>query len=114
MFLWNMCVSKQHLKRLNGQDIDLNSIFFLLIWGVMRAMDQAWKRRCHVRRGADSYKAKRMCKANRKRQYGKYRAGILPSHIAKTCLLKYIENFTTKTWKFSDKNSDIIHISDKT
>ena len=23
----------------------------------------------------------------------------------------YIENFTTKNWKFSDKNSDIFHIS---
>ena len=23
----------------------------------------------------------------------------------------YIENFTTKNWKFSDKNSDIYHIS---
>ena len=29
----------------------------------------------------------------------------------KTRLFKYIENFTTKTWKFSDKNSDIFHIS---
>ena len=27
--------------------------------------------------------------------------------ITKTCLFKYIENFTTKNWKFSDKNSDI-------
>ena len=26
-------------------------------------------------------------------------------------LFKYIKNFTTKTWKFSDKNSDIFHIS---
>ena len=25
--------------------------------------------------------------------------------------IKYIEKFTTKTWKFSDKNSDIFHIS---
>ena len=25
-------------------------------------------------------------------------------------LFKYIENFTTKNWKFSDKNSDIFHI----
>ena len=25
----------------------------------------------------------------------------------KTCLFKYIENFTTKNWNFSDKNSDI-------
>ena len=29
----------------------------------------------------------------------------------KTCLFKYIENFTTKNWKFSDINSDIFHIS---
>ena len=27
--------------------------------------------------------------------------------IMKTRLFKYIENFTTKNWKFSDKNSDI-------
>ena len=32
-------------------------------------------------------------------------------HITKTSLFKYIENFTTKKWKFSDKNSDIFHIS---
>ena len=31
--------------------------------------------------------------------------------ITKTGLFKYIENFTTKNWKFSDKNSDIFHIS---
>ena len=31
----------------------------------------------------------------------------------KTRLFKYIENFTTKHWKFSDKNSDIFHISVK-
>ena len=31
--------------------------------------------------------------------------------ITKTCLFKYIENFTTKNWKFSDKNSDIFHTS---
>ena len=29
----------------------------------------------------------------------------------KTGLLKYIENFTAKNWKFSDKISDIFHIS---
>ena len=29
----------------------------------------------------------------------------------KTNLFKYIENFTTKKRKFSDKNSDIFHIS---
>ena len=33
--------------------------------------------------------------------------------ITKSCLFKYIENFTTKNWKFSDKNSDIFHISAK-
>ena len=27
--------------------------------------------------------------------------------IMKTLQFKYIENFTTKNWKFSDKNSDI-------
>ena len=31
--------------------------------------------------------------------------------ITKTSLFKYIENFITKNWKFSDKNSDIFHIS---
>ena len=29
----------------------------------------------------------------------------------KTRLFKYIENFTIKNWKFSDKKSDIFHIS---
>ena len=29
----------------------------------------------------------------------------------RTRLFKYNENFTTKYWKFSDKNSDIFHIS---
>ena len=33
------------------------------------------------------------------------------NHIMKTCLFKYIETFTTKNWKFSDKNSDIFYIS---
>ena len=33
------------------------------------------------------------------------------SNITKTYLFKYTENFTTKKWKFSDKNSDIFHIS---
>ena len=32
-------------------------------------------------------------------------------HIMKTCLLKYTENFTTKTENFQIKNSDIIYIS---
>ena len=31
--------------------------------------------------------------------------------ITKTHLFKYIENFTTKNWKFADKNSDIFHTS---
>ena len=30
--------------------------------------------------------------------------------IMKTCLFKYIENFTTKNWKFSNNNSDIFFI----
>ena len=32
-------------------------------------------------------------------------------YITKTCLSKYTETFTTKKWKFSDKNSDIFFIS---
>ena len=35
----------------------------------------------------------------------------LSGNISKTHLFKCIENFTTKNWKFSDKNSDIIYIS---
>ena len=31
--------------------------------------------------------------------------------ITKTRLFKYIEKFTSKNWKISDKNSDIFHIS---
>ena len=31
--------------------------------------------------------------------------------ITKTRLFKYIEKFASKNWKFSDKNSDIFHIS---
>ena len=31
--------------------------------------------------------------------------------IRKTPLLKYIENFTTKNWMYSDKNSELFHIS---
>ena len=38
-------------------------------------------------------------------------SGIKEIVITKTHLFKYIENFTTKNWKFSDKNSDIFHIS---
>ena len=36
---------------------------------------------------------------------------VQSSNITKTSLFKYIENFTTKKWKVSDKNSDIFHIS---
>ena len=36
---------------------------------------------------------------------------LLGNIIRKTRLFKYIENFTTKNWKFSDKNSDIFQIS---
>ena len=32
-------------------------------------------------------------------------------YITKTRLFKYIENFTAKNWKFSDKNSDIVLFS---
>ena len=31
--------------------------------------------------------------------------------ITKTRLFKYIVNFTTRNWKFSDKNPDTFHIS---
>ena len=36
---------------------------------------------------------------------------VLYSIITKTLLFEYIENFTTKNWKFSVKNSDSFHIS---
>ena len=40
-----------------------------------------------------------------------YICDIQASHfITKTCLFKYTENFTTKTWKFSGKNFDILRI----
>ena len=32
-------------------------------------------------------------------------------HITKTRLFKYIENFTSENWKFSEKKSDMFHIS---
>ena len=35
------------------------------------------------------------------------------SSIMKRHLFNSIENFTAKNWKFSDKNSDIFHISAK-
>ena len=45
--------------------------------------------------------------------HGVPEALLISTHsiIMKTCLLKYIENFTTKQEKFSDKNFDIFHIS---
>ena len=39
------------------------------------------------------------------------RTGTYINFIKKTRLFKYIVNFTTKNWKFSEKNSDIFHIS---
>ena len=36
---------------------------------------------------------------------------LLWRRITETRLFKYIENCTTKNWKFSDKNSDAFHIS---
>ena len=33
--------------------------------------------------------------------------------ISKTRLFKYTENFTTKRWKLSEKNSHIFHVSAK-
>ena len=42
----------------------------------------------------------------------RYRLNKIPVRsITKTRLFKYIENLTTKNWKFSDKNSDIFYIS---
>ena len=38
---------------------------------------------------------------------------IIQYSITKTHLFKYIENFTTKKTEFSEKNSDIFHISDE-
>ena len=35
----------------------------------------------------------------------------LNKDITKTRLFKYTENFTTKKWKLSDKNTDIFHVS---
>ena len=37
--------------------------------------------------------------------------GLFTYIITKTRICKYIENFTTKRWKFSDKKNDIFHIS---
>ena len=69
-----------------------------------------------------------LCLASNKRDTGKHRRprsntaerGVwsgstlfawIHKFITKTRAFKYIENFTTKNWKFSDKNSDIFHIS---
>ena len=64
-----------------------------------------------------------MVRVKQRRTFGQRRQRILvPSgqgipyplihyHITKTLVFKYIENFTTKNLKFSDKNSDIFHIS---
>ena len=41
-------------------------------------------------------------------------AATLHLCIMKTHIFKYIENFTNKNWKFSDKYSDIFHISAQT
>ena len=41
----------------------------------------------------------------------KFRFKDFRPYITKTRLFKYVENFTTKNWKFSDKNSNIFHIS---
>ena len=38
-------------------------------------------------------------------------ASLTFSVITKTHIFKYIDKFTTKNWKFSDKNFDIFHIS---
>ena len=40
-----------------------------------------------------------------------YQSVFLWVTITETRLFKYIENFTSKNGKFSDKNSDISHIS---
>ena len=37
--------------------------------------------------------------------------GPITVSLRKHAYAKYIENFTAKNWKFSDKNSDIFHIS---
>ena len=36
---------------------------------------------------------------------------VISCFIMKTCLFKYIENFTTKKGKFSYKDSGVFHIS---
>ena len=51
----------------------------------------------------------RLCTFGCKRLLFQSKAVVV--HITKTRLFKYIENFTSKHWKFSDKNSYIFHIS---
>ena len=46
-----------------------------------------------------------------KLRYSEVRGDILRPVIRKTRLFKYIENFTTKNWKFIGKYSDIFNIS---
>ena len=40
-----------------------------------------------------------------------HEAQLYDASITKTCLFKYTENFTTKKSNFSDKKSDIFHMS---
>ena len=42
---------------------------------------------------------------------GKYQYFSVEKNIMKTCLFKYIENFTSKNIRISDKKTDIFHIS---
>ena len=53
------------------------------------------------------YKNWRLCLTGAKKSVTKH----FIEDITKTRLFKYIENFISKIWKFSDKNSDIFRIS---
>ena len=44
-------------------------------------------------------------------QFCEYVRCSVGSHYENTPIQKYKENFTSKNWKFSDKKSDIFHIS---
>ena len=48
-----------------------------------------------------------MCGIRMRRKFELVELDEKLSPITKTRPFKYIENFTTKNWKFSDKNSDI-------
>ena len=68
----------------------------------------------------DTYKwscNRNVCKCNRKpsstKQLSVLSVQFAVHYITKTHLFTYIENYTTKKGKFSDKNSDIVHISAK-